>query len=50
MEKEEDRIITWSVNFEIDVNGEAVNFWDLTEAEQEQILAVIAGDSYSGIC
>jgi hypothetical protein len=40
--------ITWSVDFEITVDGEEKNFWELSEAAQEYIISCIAGDSYSG--
>lgn len=42
------RDINWAVNFEITVNGQEVNFWDLKESEQEKILEDIKNDSYSG--
>ena len=42
------RDINWSVSFEITVNGEEKKFWDLTEWEQQEILNIIKGDSYSG--
>ena len=45
---EDNRDISWSVEFEITVNGETVKFWELTETEQETILDIIRGDSYSG--
>ena len=45
---DEYRDVNWSVEFEITVNGETVQFDELTEAEQTQILEAIAGDSYSG--
>ena len=43
-----DKDISWSVEFEIIVDGEEVNFWDLPETAQQKILSDIAGDSYSG--
>ena len=46
--EDEERDINWSVDFEITVNGESMNFWDLTEYEQEIILENIKNDSYSG--
>lgn len=45
---EKTRDINWSVEFEITLNGKEVNFWDLTEEEQQYILDEIFGDSYSG--
>jgi hypothetical protein len=46
---EEYRSITWSVNFEIIKDGETVEFWDLTEDEQEEILDSIKRDFYFGM-
>lgn len=45
---EEYKDICWSVEFEITVNGEAVNFWDLSDYAQNVILNCIKDDSYSG--
>ena len=42
------RDINWSVTFEVTVNGEAVDFSDLTEGEQRVILDLIAEDYYYG--
>ena len=47
-EMEEERDITWSVDFFVCVNGYEVHFSELTETEQEIILEAIRGDSYSG--
>ena len=50
MENIEIHSITWSVNFEILVNGDTeVKFWELTEADQEYILECIKNDTYSGM-
>jgi hypothetical protein len=46
--EDEYKDINWSVDFEITVNGESMNFWDLTETAQETILEHIRNDSYSG--
>ena len=45
---EEQRDITWSVDFCVYVNGYEVHFSDLTEVEQEEILESIRNDYYSG--
>lgn len=45
---EEQRDITWSVDFCVCVNGYEVHFSDLTEEEQEVILESIRNDYYSG--
>ena len=42
------RDINWSVTFEVTVNGEPVDFSDLTEGEQGLILNRIAEDYYHG--
>ena len=50
MQKNQDEVrdINWSVSFDITVNGKSVNFDELTESEQEQILSLIKEDYYSG--
>lgn len=48
MEEYEYKDINWSVNFEVTVNGETVNFTDLPDDAKQAILNFIAGDSYSG--
>ena len=42
------RDINWSVSFEITVNGEEKEFWQLSESEQKEIAYAILQDSYSG--
>lgn len=41
--------ITWSVDFEVCVEGVLCSFWDLSESDQKEILRCIECDSYSGI-
>lgn len=48
MEEAEVRDINWSVHFEITINGESKEFWELTEEEIELITNAIKEDSYSG--
>lgn len=45
---EEERDITWSVDFCVYVNGYPVHFSELTEVEQEKILDDIKNDYFSG--
>lgn len=45
---EEYKDINWSIDFEVTVNGETVNFSDLSDCAKEYILACIENDSYSG--
>ena len=40
--------INWNVTFEITMDGESKNFWELPEDAQQEILRAIASDSYSG--
>lgn len=40
--------INWSVDFEITVNGETVNFCDLPDTARDYILTCIENDYYSG--
>lgn len=42
------RDINWAVSFEITVNGEEKEFWQLSESEQKEIAYAILQDSYSG--
>lgn len=39
---------SWAVNFEIILDGETVNFENLSEISQEHILQCIKDDYYSG--
>lgn len=39
---------SWAVNFEIILDGEVINFKDLSEISQEHILQCIKNDYYSG--
>ena len=40
--------ISWSVDFEITVNGETVKFYDLPDTARDYILTCIKNDYYSG--
>lgn len=41
--------ITWSVDFEVCVEGVLCSFWDLTPEDQRKIMTDVLSDNYSGI-
>lgn len=43
-----EKLGSWAVNFDIILDGETVNFENLSETSQEYILQCIKDDYYSG--